>query len=231
MQDRRRREVGIRRRPDATVGLDRDVEVLADRPEPVVLGIVQGADVLVRVGRHRLDEHAAPQAVLLDPPDVVDGVVDVVHEDLADAGAPLGEPVAEVDQPAVVRADARQPVLVVLGLRRRREQDEAGEERGHGVREDHLTDHTVGVLLAVAHLVVPVAQPTVRARREVLVRVGVLGAPRVEVVEVLLLEELAVLRVAPTGVAVGRDDRVAVLVRRAHCHGSSPIDRTRTKLH
>jgi hypothetical protein len=46
--------------------------------------------------------------------------------------------------------------------------------------------------LAVAHLVVPVAVTTVVA--EILERVLVLAAPRGEVVEVLLLEEVAVLR-------------------------------------
>ena len=137
------------------------------------------------------------------------------------------------------RLCARMPgeaVLVVLGLRRRREQHEAREERRHGVREDHLADDAVGVLLAVAHLVVPVAQPTVVARREVLVGVAVLVAPRVEVVEVLLLEVLAVLRVAPTGVGVGRDDRVAV-VRSPRSQPSVPppccrnLERSYTDVH
>ena len=41
----------------------------------------------VDVGRDVAEEHAAAQAVLLDPRDVLDRVVDVVEEDLADAGA------------------------------------------------------------------------------------------------------------------------------------------------
>jgi hypothetical protein len=68
--------------------------------------------------------------VLLDPPSVLDGVVDVVDEDLADAGAPLGELTAPVDQPPVVRPDAGEPVLVVLGPCRLREQEKLGKNGG-----------------------------------------------------------------------------------------------------
>ena len=91
-------------------------------------------------------------------------------------------------------------------MRRLGEQHEAREERRHRVGEHHLADDAVGLLLAVAHLVVPVAQPAVVA--EVLVRVLVLVAPGVEVVEVLRVEVLAVRGVAAAGVAVGGDDRV-----------------------
>ena len=54
--------------------------------------------------------------MLLDPAHVVDRVVDVVEEDLADAGAPLGKLTAPVDEPAVVGADPGEPVLVRLGV-------------------------------------------------------------------------------------------------------------------
>ena len=83
-------------------------------------------------------QHAAAQAVLLAPLDVVDRVVDVVQEDLADAGATLGEPAAPVGQPAVVGADAGEAVLVLVGGRRPGEQDEAREERRDGVGEHDL---------------------------------------------------------------------------------------------
>ena len=71
---------------------------------------------------------------------------------------------AEVDQPAVVGADPGEPVLVVLGRRRRREQHEAREERRHGVREDHLADDAVVLLVVPAALAVPVADAVARCR-------------------------------------------------------------------
>ena len=44
--------------------------------------------------------------MLFDPLHVVDRVVDVVEEDLPDAGAPFGELVAPIEQPTVVCTDA-----------------------------------------------------------------------------------------------------------------------------
>ena len=115
-------------------------------------------------------------------------------------------------------ADSGEPGGVLLG-RRCRCDDRAGrEERRNGVGEDDLADDAVGILLAVAHVVVPVAPAPLVA--QVLERVLVLLPPRVEVVEILLLEELAVLRVAPARVRVGRDDRVA-LIGRGRRHRSS----------
>ena len=57
----------------------------------------------------------AVQPVLLGPVDVLDRVVDVVQEDLADAGALVGLGRAEVDEPPVVGLDPGAPVRVVLG--------------------------------------------------------------------------------------------------------------------
>src|SRR5206468_1224137 len=81
------------------------------------------------------------------------------------------------------------------------------------VREHDLADDAVGLLLGVAHLVVPVALPPVVTGREVLVRVLVLVAPRVEVLEVGRVEVLAVGGVRGAGMTVGRDDRVVVARR------------------
>ena len=147
--------------------------------------------------------------MVLYPFDVLNGVIDVVEEHLADAGPALGELLAEVGQPAVVGLDAGVPMLVVLGLGRRGEEHEPGKERGHRVREDDLADHAVLLLLAVAHLVVPVAEAPGVA--EVLERVLVLGPPGVEVLEILGIEILPVGGVAAPGVAVGGDDRVVAL--------------------
>ncbi len=156
------------------------------------------------------DEHAAAQAVLLAPLHVGDRVVDVVQEDLADPRAGLGLLRAVVGEPAVVRLHARVAVLVLLRARRLGEEHEAREERRHGVGEDDLTDDAVVVELLVAQLGVPVAGAELGVL-EVLVRVLVLVAPGVEVVAVLGVEELSVLRVAATGVAVGGDDDVVVV--------------------
>jgi hypothetical protein len=79
---------------------------MVERPEPV-LG-----------GRRQRQQHAAAQAVLGDPLDVLDRVVEVVQVDEADSGAALGRLATEVGEPAVVRARARERVLVVLGRAR-----------------------------------------------------------------------------------------------------------------
>jgi hypothetical protein len=86
---RRRRVHRIAGRPRAAVAVHRHLEVLADTPQPVVVGMVERLDP-VDVRRHRRQQDAAAQAVLGGPRDVFDRVVDVVQEDLADAGAPLG---------------------------------------------------------------------------------------------------------------------------------------------
>ena len=49
------------------------------------------------------------------------------------------------------------------GLGGRANSTKLGKNGGHRVREDHLADDPVGLLLAVAHLVVPVAQAPVVA--------------------------------------------------------------------
>jgi hypothetical protein len=133
-------------------------EVFAHLPQPVVLGVVKRLDV-VDVGRDGRDQHAAAQPVLLDPVDVGDRVVDVVEEDLSDPGAPVGLAGAEVGEPPVVRANAREPVLVLVGLRRPREQHEVREERGNRVREHDFTDDAVLLEITNAPVVVPVADP------------------------------------------------------------------------
>ena len=134
-------------------------------------------------------------------PNIGDGIVDVVEEDLSDTCASLGEPFTEVDEPAVVCLNPGVAEFVFLGARRRREEHEGWKERWHGVGENHFADHPVGVLLAVAHLVVPVAEPTVVA--QIAERILVAPPPRVELVVVLGFEVLAILRVAASGVGVG----------------------------
>src|SRR5260221_12707286 len=97
--------------------------------------------------------------MLPDPCRVLDRVVDVVKEYLPDPGAALGEPAAEILEPAVVGLDAGAAALVLVRLRRAREQDEAREERRDRVREDDLPHKTLAVLLPGAHLLLPVAEP------------------------------------------------------------------------
>jgi len=136
--------------------------------------------------------------VLLRPLDVADGFVDVVEEDLRNAGASLGSERHEVGEPAVVGADAGQPARELLGRRRARDHRAGREERRHGVRKDHLRRSAVGLLLLPPHRVVPVAEASVTV--EVLERVLVAVAPRVELVAVVGVEVLAVLLVAPAAV-------------------------------
>ena len=66
--------------------------------------------------RHDGQQHPAAQAVVGDPVDVGDCVIDVVEEDLADARAPFRRTGAPVDQPAVVCAIGDIDLLGLLGL-------------------------------------------------------------------------------------------------------------------
>src|SRR5260221_14245302 len=97
--------------------------------------------------------------MLPDPCRVLDRVVDVVKEYLPDPGAALGEPAAEILEPAVVGLDAGAAALVLVRLRRAREQDEAREERRGRVRGEKPTPKPPGVPLRVGHLPVPIAEP------------------------------------------------------------------------
>ena len=145
-------------------------------------------------------------------------MVDVVQEDLTDAGSPAGLAIAEILHPAVVGLEAGPATVVVLLGRRTGEEDEAGIEGRHGVGEEDLADDTVLQLVGVAALVVPVADAEVGVA-EVLPRVLVLTPPGVELVAPLGIEVLAVLLVAPTGVAVRGDDRVRRVG--SGCHGDT----------
>ncbi len=178
-----RREPAVVRRARATVEVHRDVEVLQRGPQPVVLGVVERPDP-GDVGRDRRQQHAATETVLLDPGRVRDGVVDVVQEDLSDAGALDRTPRAEVHHPAVVGVDPGPPPCVVVGLRGPGEEDEARVEGRHRVGEQHLAHDPVGELVGVAPVVVPVADAQIGVA-EVLPRVLVLLAPRVELVAVV----------------------------------------------
>ena len=200
-------EPAVVRRARAAVEVHRDVEVLQGGPQPVVLGVVERPDP-GDVGGHRRQQHPTTEAVLLDPRRVRDGVVDVVQEDLPDAGPLDRTPRAEVHHPAVVGVDPRPPAGVVVGLRGPGEQDEPRVEGRHRVGEQHLAHDAVGELVGVASLVVPVPDAQIGVP-EVLPRVLVLArATRRTPRGTSAIEVLAVLGVAATGVRVGGDDRV-----------------------
>jgi hypothetical protein len=205
VEQHRHRVGAVVRVARAAVDVDRHLEVLQHLPQGVVAAVVQRLhplDVRGDVGQ----QDAAAQAVLLDPAHVGDRIVDIVEEDLADAGTALGKLVAPIDQPAVVGRHPGMAVAVLLVGRRLGEQHEAGEERRDGVGEHHLGGDAVCLLLGVAHLVVPVAQLPLVA--QVLVRVLVLAAPGVKVRNELGVEVLPIGLVAAAGVTVGRNDRV-----------------------
>ena len=106
----------------ARVLVHHHVEVLDRGPEAVDLGDGRAARCAVLGGRRQRQQHAAAQPVLRDPLHVLDRVVDVVQVDEPDPRAALGRLGAEVGEPAVVRADAREPERVVLGPRGWRDQ-------------------------------------------------------------------------------------------------------------
>ena len=146
--------LAVVRRPAARVVVQRDVEVLAGRPQRLVHRVVQRRDLGV-VGTAG-EQDAAAQAGLLDEAHVLHGLVDVVEEDLPDAGAPVGSHRAPVGEPPVVGADAGEAALEVPSRRRPGDQRGRREERRHRVREDDLADDAVGLELGDAPLVVPV---------------------------------------------------------------------------
>ncbi len=169
------------RRRAAGVMVDRDVQLLADRPQRlVVVGVEERRQS--RSGGRAGQQHAAGEAVVLRPAHLRDRGRDVVQHDLRDAGPPSRRLRAEVRQPPVVRLQpgpARAQVARVGG-RRLLGQRRLREERRHGVGEDHLGDDAVRLELGEPPLGVPVAV-AVRALH-VVVRDLVRRRPRVEVV-------------------------------------------------
>src|SRR5260370_36234386 len=83
--------------------------------------MVEGLDP-VHVRRDRRQQYPAAKVMLPDPCRVLDRVVDVVKEYLPDPGAALGEPAAEILEPAVVGLDAGAAALVLVLLWRARGQ-------------------------------------------------------------------------------------------------------------
>ena len=173
------------------------------------------------VGRNAREQDPAEEVVLARPADLLDRGGHVVEEDLRHARASPGHVVAEVDHPPVVGLEPRPPQLEVFRRREARGEVAAREERRHRVGEQHLRDHTVVLELLTAALRVPVAVRELPA--QVGERVHVRLRPRVELVEVLLLEVLAVLGHLGTGVPVGRDHDVAVTGELCRlCHLRTP---------
>jgi hypothetical protein len=146
--------------------------------------------------------------VLFDPPDVGQGVVQVVEKNLADPGSSLRIFVAPVHEPTVMGTDPGQAMLIGLGWRRRCEENKAREERRDCVGEEDLGHDAVGFLLRIAHLAIPIAEATLIAK--VAKWVLVLASPGVEVLEVCRFEILPILGVTSPGVAVRRNDREAL---------------------
>ena len=208
VEEHRKRVVAVVRCPGASVNVDRHLKVLEDFPQSVIGRVVERPHPL-DVRRDVGQKDSSAEAVFLDPVDVVDGVVDVIEEDLADARPALGKLAAEINQPAVVGPDPGEAMLVVFGLGGRSEENKTGKERRDRVRKDHLSDDAIGLLLAIAHLSVPVAEPP--RVTEIPERVLVFGPPGVEFLQVLGIEILAIGGVAAAGMAVSRDDRVVTV--------------------
>ena len=96
----------------AVVG-DRHAELLAHRPQWLVVGGVQRRDA--GPGRCAGQQHAAGQPRLVRPAHLGHRPVDVVQHDLGDAGPAAGGRGAEVGQPAVVGVQAGPAQLEVAG--------------------------------------------------------------------------------------------------------------------
>ena len=185
-----------------------DVVLRARGPDRLVLRRVVEVDGRAR--RHTGQQDPAGEPGLLAPDHLRHRVVDVVQQDLRDAGAAARRLRAEVDHPAVVRLEPGPAQLVLLRGRRRGDEVGAREERRDRVREQDLGDDAVGVEVADALVAVPVLGALRVVALQVGERVVVRREPAVVVVVVARLEVLLVRLDVGAGVTVGRDDRVAV---------------------
>src|SRR5277367_5674234 len=100
-------------------------------------------------------------------------------------------------------------MLIVFRPGGRREENKTRKERRDRVRKDHLSDDAVRLLLTIAHLGVPIAEPPRVA--EILERVLVFGPPGVEFLHVPGIEVLPIGGVATAGMTISRDDRVVTV--------------------
>ena len=190
--------------------VDRQAGLLARPPDGVVLVAPQLRDV--GVGRNRREENAL-QAVLGGPVDLHDRCLDIVRENLGEAGAATREVLAPLGEPPVVGPQPGPSLIELLsGAGRSGHQEARGEERRDGVREHDLARKAVGLELPLTHLVVPVAD--LRLVGEVFPRVREVGSPGVEVVVVRGLEIVAVRVEVGASVAIGRDEGVAIVHER-----------------
>ena len=160
-----------------------NVEVLEAGPQSVIVGMVKGLHPL-HIRRHGREEHPAAETVLLDPRDILNRIVDVVQEELADPRTLNGLAPAEVGEPSIVRQDAGTTVFILFRLGRARKEDESRVERWHCVREHDFADDAVGELVSIPTIIVPVANAKVGVA-EILPRVLVFSTPRVKIRQIL----------------------------------------------
>ena len=184
------------------------IELLAQLPQRLVVRVPERCEPRVR--RHGRQQDAAEHAhVLASPAHLGDRVVEVVEEDLHDAGR-AGRAPARRSRRASGCAPGRRPSA---GRSPRSVGSERGEvalreERRDRVREQHLGVTPSCSAPARRRVAVPVA---VRGRREqVGERVLVGGGPRVELVVPARREVRLVVEQVGAGVPVDRDDRVPV---------------------
>ena len=216
----RRLQIAVVGDPAPAVDIERDVSLLAQLPQRLVVGVPQRPEV--RVGRDGGQEDPAEHVhLVVRPADLGDGVVDAVEEHLHDAGATIGRVGAEVDQPPVVRLQPGPPAVVLVLGRRERHQVALLEERGNGVREQHLRGDPVGVELGQPALAVPVAVG--RGGQQIAERVRVAGRPPVELVVPGRGQIRPVVEQVGAGVAVRGDDGVALGQLGAGAHEVSPF--------
>ena len=189
--------------------IDHEAVVLDSGKHPVPLRMVERLQP-VGVGRDKWQQNAAAQARLGDELDILDRLVEVVGQDQSDAGAAHWIFGAEILQPAIVRADAGQALLVVFRLRRMGGDDALAIERRHGVGEHNFADDALAVLILVADAVIPVAH--LLAAVVLLRRVLVAAAPFVKCLAPLRIEVFAVLSMAAAAVGVGGDKDIRLLI-------------------
>ncbi|CAB4929812.1 unannotated protein [freshwater metagenome] len=195
------------------MSVHRDVVLGTGCPEFVVVRVIERLDP-VGCRRNCTNKHATAKTVFLAPDGVGDRVVDIVQEDLADAGATLRSAADVVSEPTIVGLHTGVTVFVLVRSWRLSKEHEVREERRNRVGVDDLGDDAVGKHVAITTIVIPVADTKIGVL-QVLEGVLVLLAPCVEVIAVLGVKELAVLNVAATRVGVGRNDDV-VIVRSEH---------------
>ena len=208
--DRRLDRIGHRGTGATTVMVHGHREFFTHLPQRFVVGaVVQLGQATV--GRHTRQQHATGETIRFGPTNFGYCRVDVVQQDLGDAGATAWRERAEVGQPTVVRLQAC-PSASHIGsiycgrLKRKRR---PWVKRGHSVWVDDLGHNAIGLHIGKTTIRIPVTCSEIAQEIWVdhVVRVG----PRIELRVQMRWQVRAVIKQCSTAMTVGGDHGVTVV--------------------